>query len=128
MSGLSVAPGLFRLAPETGGGFPTLAPRAAVTQRRFIALVVRDGGRLLVRRRPPGVVNAGLWEFPNVEVAVKQKISRRWSLRLIVSPRAPFFRVRHSITRYRILLEAYHAELPGRSRSAAAGASWKTAG
>ncbi|HTA30198.1 MAG TPA: A/G-specific adenine glycosylase, partial [Candidatus Cybelea sp.] len=48
--------------------FPTPTPRAAVTQRRFIALIVRHGGRLLVGRRPAGVVNGGLWEFPNVEV------------------------------------------------------------
>src|SRR5580658_6286029 len=45
--------------------FPAPSAKAAVTQRRFIALVVSDGHRLLVRRRPAGVVNAGLWEFPN---------------------------------------------------------------
>src|SRR5580658_1232511 len=48
--------------------FPTPSPKAAVTQRRFIALVVSDGERLLVQRRPHGMVNGGLWEFPNVEV------------------------------------------------------------
>jgi A/G-specific adenine glycosylase len=106
--------------------FPTPARRAAVTQRRFIALVVSDGGRLLVRRRPARSVNAGLWEFPNVEVGVHAK-----NLRPLVAPyeivaRAPFLRVRHSITRYRILLEAYRAELPAGLAAAAAGAAWKT--
>jgi A/G-specific adenine glycosylase len=107
--------------------FPTPARRAAVTQRRFIALVVRDGARLLVRRRPASVVNAGLWEFPNVEVDVNTK-----NLQPLVAPfeimaRTPFFRVRHSITRYRILLEAYRAQLPAGPSSAAARAAWKTA-
>jgi A/G-specific adenine glycosylase len=106
--------------------FPTPSQRAAATQRRFIALVVSDGERLLVRRRPAGVVNAGLWEFPNVEVAVNAK-----NLKTLVAPyqiaeRSPFFGVRHSITRYRILLEAYRAELPASSFSAEAKAAWKT--
>jgi A/G-specific adenine glycosylase len=106
--------------------FPRPALRAAVTQRRFIALVVRDGERLLVRRRPAGLVNAGLWEFPNVEVAVKAK-----NLKALVAPfkivdRSPFFRVRHSITRYRILLEAHRAELPAGPAFEKAELSWKT--
>jgi A/G-specific adenine glycosylase len=106
--------------------FPTPARRAAVTQRRFIALVVSDGGRLLVRRRPAGVVNAGLWEFPNVEVGVKAKNLRPLVAPFAIVARAPFFRVRHSITRYRILLEAYRAELPAGPASTGVGAAWKT--
>jgi A/G-specific adenine glycosylase len=104
--------------------FPTASPREAATQRRFIAMVVGDGGRLLVRRRPDGVVNAGLWEFPNVEVSVNTT-----NLAPLVAPfklaaPAPFFRVRHSITRYRILLEAWRAELPA---GAGPPHCWKTA-
>jgi A/G-specific adenine glycosylase len=106
--------------------YPTPAPRAAVTQRRFIALVASDGARLLVRRRPARVVNAGLWEFPNVEVGVNTKHLRPLVAPFAIAARAPFFRVRHSITRYRILLEAYRAELPAGLAFAAAGAAWKT--
>lgn|ERR1700722_1484823 len=106
--------------------FPTPARRAAVTQRRFIALVVRDGKRMLVRRRPASAVNGGLWEFPNVEVGVNVK-----NLRPLVAPfeilaRDPFIRVRHSITRYRILLEAYRAELPAGHNHAGAAPALKT--
>jgi len=106
--------------------FPTPARRVAVTQRRIIALVVRDGARLLVRRRPAGVVNGGLWEFPNVEVDVNSTNLRRLVAPFQLVDRAPFFRVRHSITRYRILLEAYRAGLPVCPASAAGGATWKT--
>jgi A/G-specific adenine glycosylase len=118
----------FALRRKRVDEFPTPAPRTAVTQRRFIALVVSDGARLLVRRRPASVVNAGLWEFPNVEVDVNTNNLRPSVAPFKILARAPFFRVRHSITRYRILLEAYRAELPAGSASsaAAAGAAWKT--
>jgi len=48
---------------------PNLGRRAATTARRFIAFVIERNGKFLVRQRPAGVVNAHLWEFPNVEVA-----------------------------------------------------------
>ena len=46
---------------------PKASRRARTTARRFVALVAEDRGRFLVRQRPAGVVNAHLWEFPNVE-------------------------------------------------------------
>jgi len=106
--------------------FPTPTRRAVVTQRRFIALVASDGERLLVRRRLGSVVNAGLWEFPNVEVGVKAKDIRPLVVPFEIVARDPFFRVRHSITRYRILLEAYRAELSSGADPNPAGATWKT--
>ncbi len=47
---------------------PNLGRRAAATARRFVAFVVESCGKFLVRQRPANVVNAHLWEFPNVEV------------------------------------------------------------
>jgi A/G-specific adenine glycosylase len=47
---------------------PRLGPRVRATPRRFVAFVAQRGNRFLVRQRPAGVVNAHLWEFPNVEV------------------------------------------------------------
>jgi A/G-specific adenine glycosylase len=94
--------------------FPQLAARAPATERRFVAYVARKQTRFLVRQRPSGVVNAHLWEFPNVENGEAGS-----SFRVIDGQ--PICRVRHSITRYRILLEAFHAEathdIPG---------EWKT--
>jgi A/G-specific adenine glycosylase len=84
--------------------FPQLPARAPTTERRFMAFVARKENRVLVRQRPAGAVNAHLWEFPNIEIALTEKPQAR-----------PFCRVRHSITRYRILLEAYHAELAGKT-------------
>jgi A/G-specific adenine glycosylase len=106
--------------------FPTSSRPEVITQRRFIALVVRDGRRLLVRQRPAGVVNAGLWEFPNIEVGVNAKNLHTLVAPFEIAARDPFFRVRHSITRYRILLEAYHAKLAADLAFATVGAAWKT--
>ncbi len=128
---------------------PSLGKREAATERRFLAFIVERDGRFLVRRRPDGVVNAHLWEFPNIEVGVNGG-GARYAVRAAASQPpngtqradAPYqendFRitsekplrvVKHSITRYRITLEAWHAEIavvngapafaPARNKSAA---------
>ncbi len=91
---------------------PNLGERTSATARRFVAFVVEKNGRFLVHQRPAGIVNAHLWEFPNVEVGLKddwQKI--KGQLAVEVSPK-PLCRIKHSITRYRITLEAFRGELP----------------
>jgi A/G-specific adenine glycosylase len=103
--------------------FPMRPPRARVTERRFVAFVARKQNRFLVRQRPGGAVNAHLWEFPNTEVALKDERDGRdqkGALFRIVQER-PICRIRHSITRYRILLEAYHARAGSKTPGA-----WKT--
>jgi A/G-specific adenine glycosylase len=96
------------------GDFPMLAKRAAATERRFVAFVVQKADRFLVRQRPAGVVNAQLWEFPNIEADLEKA---PWE----ILETQPLCRVRHSITRYRILLEAYRAG-PGDDSTG----QWKT--
>jgi A/G-specific adenine glycosylase len=99
---------------------PNLGKPIASTKRRFAAFLVERNHRFLVRRRPPGVVNARLWEFPNVEVAGRRTDERQLAESLLGSrPVAirPLHRVRHTITRYRITLDVFRAEfadgLPG---------------
>jgi A/G-specific adenine glycosylase len=53
------------------GELPNLGRRTATTARHFIAFVIERNGRFLVRQRPAGVVNAHLWEFPNVEIGAR---------------------------------------------------------
>ena len=50
---------------------PNLGKRVKATARRFVAFVVEQDGRFLVRQRPAGIVNAHLWEFPNVEIGAR---------------------------------------------------------
>jgi len=94
---------------------PNLGPRVKTTARHFIAFIVERNGRFLVRQRPDGVVNAQLWEFPNVELETRRKglqQVRTAALRLqlkLATPR-PVHTVKHTITRFRILLQAFRAE------------------
>lgn len=109
---------------------PNLGKRAAATERRFLAFVVERNGKFLVRQRPAGIVNAHLWEFPNVEVEAGARRTRHPVRAAASQPNGaqrtaapyhqddfhvtapkPFRVVRHSITRYRITLEAFRAEL-----------------
>jgi len=109
---------------------PNLAKREAATERRFIAFIVERDGTFLVRQRPSGTVNAHLWEFPNVEITVsdgrasqsvraagpktKDRAQRsdapyhQNDFRITASK--PLRTIKHSITRYRITLEAWRAE------------------
>src|SRR5262249_27379683 len=55
---------------------PIVARRPKVTKRRFFAFVARSRGRFLVRQRSAGIVNAHLWEFPNVEVLARAEATK----------------------------------------------------
>ena len=130
---------------------PNLGKREAATVQRFIAFVVERRGKFLVRQRPAGVVNAHLWEFPNVEVgeggahAITALVRSSAFTRsgAVVGPNRlnaelqtaathgctkpyhpddfritapePLCIIKHSITRYRITLEAWRAKLTNSS-------------
>jgi A/G-specific adenine glycosylase len=96
--------------------FPSVAKRPAPTLRRFVAFVIRHNGRVLVRQRPAGVVNAHLWEFPNVEIPLNGGDSASVAAGLLgweLADVRPLGLIRHSITRYRIALEGYEARVKG---------------
>lgn len=92
---------------------PNLGKRAAVTARRFIAFVVERNGKFLVRQRPGGIVNAHLWEFPNVEAGGQVNLAKAFENVFNATPVSfeKLCTVKHTITRYRITLEAWRAEL-----------------
>jgi A/G-specific adenine glycosylase len=98
---------------------PNLGKREAATARHFIAFVVGHKGKFLVRQRTAGVVNAHLWEFPNVETGARlcepQRVVSEFNALRITDPRSqklePLCTIRHSITRYRITLEAFTVRL-----------------
>jgi len=139
---------------------PEIGKREKATARRFIALVLERDGIFLVRQRPAGVVNAHLWEFPNIEVAAGilrvekpgvppggknggnfKRVNNTWKipggklptsttggtpvatmladaarvLNFDLRDAKPLCTVKHSITRYRIILEAFQARLGGAS-------------
>jgi len=97
---------------------PNLGKRETATARHFVALVAERNGRFLVRQRAAGVVNAHLWEFPNVEIfngKSNPKFIAKSILGFEPSEIQPFYTVKHSITRYRITLEAFRMNLGGTS-------------
>ncbi len=95
---------------------PNFGKRAQTTARRFFAFVVERDGKFLVRQRPPGIVNSHLWEFPNLEIGARHSKPQHVrtaarALKLQLASPKPLCTIKHSITRYRITLEAFHAEL-----------------
>jgi A/G-specific adenine glycosylase len=89
---------------------PNLGKREAATVRHFIAFAVERNGKFLVQQRPAGVVNAHLWEFPNVETTgAKSAAGDIFKSLFGITPSEirPLCTVKHSITRYRITLEAF---------------------
>jgi A/G-specific adenine glycosylase len=95
--------------------FPNLEKRAAATARRFAAFVVENDGKFLVRQRPEGVVNAHLWEFPNVELngePVNTSAAVKELFGFTPKELKALCTIKHSITRYRITVEAYRVGAP----------------
>ncbi len=98
---------------------PNLGQRASMTPRTFAAFLIHRQGKWLVRQRPNNGVNAGLWEFPNVEVS-DGTLSPSELLSQMLEPALPATpeklehvgTIRHSITRYRITLHVYHTSVP----------------
>jgi A/G-specific adenine glycosylase len=98
---------------------PNLGKREKATARTFVAFVVERDGQFLVRRRPEGVVNSHLWEFPNIEILNQNDGTNRRDgnghdsfaraareLGIEFRNARPICTVKHSITRYRMTLEA----------------------
>jgi A/G-specific adenine glycosylase len=106
---------------------PNPGKRVTVTARHFVAFVVERNGRFLVRQRPAGVVNAHLWEYPNVEadgIRAKALDVFKSEFGFPPAPLLPVCMVKHSITRYRITLEAFAVSLGNISRKI--DGVWKT--
>jgi len=105
-----VRPSCFAFRTGRVEEFPQRIARPKATERRFVALVARKGNRYLVRQRPGGAVNAHLWEFPNIEIPLNETNLAKAVAPFQIADAPPFCRIHHSITRYRILLEAFHAK------------------
>lgn len=92
--------------------FPLRARRPALRRRFTLAAVVEHHGKVLVRQRPAGGVNGGLWEFPGLELPTATARSDAeqaqkllgWlqdTLDLRAQAARPWLALRHTITRHR---------------------------
>jgi A/G-specific adenine glycosylase len=98
---------------------PTRTGPTAVTAVEEVAVVVRDGPRVLVARRPDGGRWAGMWEFPRGERRPDEDTADA-AVRLAadlaglrVTPKGELTVVRHAVTRFRIRLACVEARLDG---------------
>ncbi len=108
---------------------PNVGARPRPTTRRVAAFVLQRGDRFLVRQRPAGVVNAHLWEFPNADTPPADANFRKTARRVLgFTPRSlhHLCAIRHSITRYRITLDAFRIALPAGGKRPAAPGRWLT--
>jgi A/G-specific adenine glycosylase len=96
---------------------PNIPRRAPATSRRFFAFVINRNSRFLVRQRPADVVNAHLWEFPNIEINGETDIHKIAETALGFHPQSlePARTIKHTITRYRITLDVFRGLAEGRS-------------
>lgn len=106
---------------------PRLTPRPKTIVQHFSAAIVQRGNLTLLCQRPQGSINGGFWEFPNLEILKPENGERRGTalveylhkkLRLSVSAVKAVCQVRHSITRYRMHVDAFAITLsrkPGRA-------------
>lgn len=94
--------------------FPETAARPAVEARRFATALVQHRGRWLMRQRPEAGVNAGYWEFPNLEIASggdPLSVLAGW-LGIPPGEFRPAGQLRHAITRYRLTQHLFRADVP----------------
>lgn len=107
---------------------PRQGPRPVSKARHVVALLCLRQGRLLARRRPPGAVNAGLWELPNLESAARldPTLVARELFGDAVGGITPALRLRHAITTHRIELEVHRVTLRPGSRLTAGTGTWLT--
>jgi A/G-specific adenine glycosylase len=99
---------------------PNLGKREPATARTFLAFVIERNGKFLVQQRPIGIVNAHLWEFPNFETngekrGAKEIFDSIFDFKTVEFQ--PLCTIKHSITRYRITLEAFRVQLPKRLKT-----------
>jgi len=98
--------------PET---YPCGRKRPKMLKQHWRVLVIKDNGDFLIRQRPRGVLNAGLWEFPTLE-SDNARAPTNWATLLAGAPvKRPhqISTLSHSITRYRIKIGIWQTGLRG---------------
>jgi A/G-specific adenine glycosylase len=100
--------------------YPQRTPKPPMTERTDVCAALRDAdGRLLLRRRPPNGVWAGMWEMPRVTLANGEtpeaavaRIGRELQ-GITLTPVRERTTVRHTVMRERITLRVWEVSLAG---------------
>ncbi len=84
---------------------PARKPARALPRRHTLMLLLRDGaGRVLLERRPPTGVWAGLWSLPEAGdlVAARRLAARRFGIARLASEPRPLPAFRHAFSHFRL--------------------------
>jgi len=107
---------------------PNRPRQSGIKAIRRLALVLEAAGAVYVRQRADGQVNAGFWEFPEIEWPAEAgpDFEERTLQRLGLANTGPGQRSHlvHSITRYRIQLEVRRLSLLRQKTFKALGGQW----
>lgn len=107
---------------------PVRRARAAVPHKQVAAACVERRGRLLLCRRPPGGMLAGLWELPGGELRGEETAAEALvrvleeDCRVTGVPGAPLAAVEHGYSHFTMTLTLYAAAVRGRARPGRAAA------
>jgi len=99
------------------GEIPVAVRRGALPHHREIAVIVRHGGRVFLRRRPDGGLLAGLWAFPHTRAHTGEgevEAAARLAAEVVGQtppPLTPLTRLDHAYTHFRITLHAFGCEI-----------------
>lgn len=88
--------------------FPPASPRPTATRHHVLVCAVK-GGKVAVRRNPDGEWWAGLYSFPRAEVNAREAKAHALQ-RLGAKNATHLLTVRHTVTRYRLVLNAYRSD------------------
>ncbi len=120
----------FCLAKKQGRAeeLPTPTAKAKITAREHVVFLFHQRGKYWVRQRPgEKVVNAGLWEFPSVELEVAGPAARHLAIQSALPTAAPVAelgKVTHHITRYRHVFAVCRADTAPSAAIQSAGGGW----
>ena len=85
---------------------PAAKPKKAIPERESAVLLLTDGQRVLLERRPPSGIWGGLLALPEVAASGAEAFARRHGCRLLETrPLAP---LKHSFTHFHLTLRALH--------------------
>ena len=96
---------------------PTARPKKIVPERETNVLLLTDGQRILLERRPPSGIWGGLLALPEVASDAAESFARRHGCRIIDTQFLP--PLRHSFTHFRLTIHALHCTAQSTGRHAA---------
>ncbi len=96
---------------------PLKRARTPIPHHQVAAAVLRRNGKVLIGRRPQGVLLGGLWEFPggksdeeeSLEACIRREIKEE--LGIAIEPRAQIGVYGHAYTHFRITVVAFECEV-----------------